>query len=73
MKPDLNDEDCCYPTGTYWRDHPEGFRYYFGHNERQTGDGMMWLLHCTSNAGGCDAEVHGHTRQEAIDKWNKRA
>lgn len=69
---DLTDQDTLYPTGTYWREHPEGYRSYHGFYERQEGDGMCWKLSCCSTGGGCDATIYGDSKEDALAKWNRR-
>lgn len=33
---------------------------------------VLWRAGCIESAGGCGAEVTGHSAQEAIDKWERR-
>lgn len=68
---DLEDHDTLYPTGTGWSVQG-GFRTYHS-SEEVPPEQRCWGMHCPESAGGCGAEITGHTRQEAIDKWNRRA
>lgn len=65
------DEDCLYPSGTGWRDRPNGLREYLDFRMVPRSN-WCYTLHCVQHHGGCGAEMHGDSRQEAIDKWNKR-
>jgi len=70
---DLDDPDTLYPTGTCWRfDEELEMRTYHGMNKKQPGDGMCYKMHCPVCAGGCGAEIHGDTREEALALWNRR-
>jgi hypothetical protein len=72
--PDLNDEDTLYPSGTLWKYNEDfGMRTYHRMNERQDGDSMCYVMHCTVNAGGCGVEIHGDSKEEVLAAWNRRA
>lgn len=66
--------DTLYPTqGWVWA--TLGHRRY-RHYVSVLADGLhgkVWTFHCTENSGGCGAEVIGHSRDEALDAWNRRA
>ncbi len=68
---DLEDSDTLYPTGTGWKDHPEGFRSYYRHTEVPK-EQWCWGMHCPEPSGGCGAEITGDSKEEAIEKWNRR-
>jgi len=34
---------------------------------------MFWGMYCVETTGGCGAEVHGDSAEEAILKWNRRS
>lgn len=70
--PDPTDPSTLHPTGTVWRDEAE-FRSYHSHSERQEGDGRCWVFACLTESGGCGAEVHGDSEEEAIIAWNRRS
>lgn len=74
------DADTMYPTGTMWADHEDGSRYYFSEglyrgieSQMPNPEGRCVLVQCAENYGGCGAEIHGDSEQEAIEKWNRRA
>lgn len=69
--PDPTDPSTLHPTGTVWRDEAE-FRSYHSHSERQEGDGLCWVFSCLTESGGCGAEVHGDSEEQAIAAWNRR-
>ena len=72
-EPDLEDHDTLYPSGAVWRfDEELGLRTYHGFNDKQAGDGVCYGLHCPGCSGGCGAEIHGDSKEEAIAKWNAR-
>lgn len=77
MQPPDDLSDTLYPTGTYWRELNEegleGLRHYFGRGQAKEGDGQCWTMHCTTNMGGCGAQISGDTREQAIAAWNTRA
>jgi len=69
---DLGDPDTLYPDGFGWKDDDElGFRTYHKYNEVPK-DQWCWGMNCPTNSGGCGAEIHGDSKQEALDAWNKR-
>lgn len=70
-KADLDDDDTLYPSGIYWRE-TDGIRHYILLRNRQDGDGQVWGMHCPEVAGGCGAEIDGDTKEEALEKWNRR-
>lgn len=71
---DMEDPDTLHPSGSGWRDDEvEGFRTYHGHKDRLATDNRCWEMNCPTPSGGCGAEMHGDSREEAIAKWNRRA
>lgn len=68
---DINDGDMLYPSGSVWRD-DHGFRTYHPLKDRLKTDNYCYALHCEISAGGCGAEMHGDSKQEVIDKWERR-
>jgi hypothetical protein len=72
-EPDMDGGDTMYPSGVYWRPHEEVGRIYIGHKERQPGDNSCWLINCVGIAGGCEAQMHGDSMEEVVEKWNRRA
>ncbi len=71
-KPAADDlDDVLYPSGTVWRV-TDGRRHYVHYTERKDGDQFCWVITCNDSMGGCDASIHGDSKQETIDKWNRR-
>lgn len=79
MQIDPEDIDTLYPSGTGWIDMPfeevEGgsYRHYvnaFAHEVPK--DQWCYKIICNESYGGCAAEIHADSKQEAIEKWNKR-
>lgn len=69
---DLTDDDTLYPSGVGWLfDEELKMRTY---HETMDVPVEQWCygMHCPITAGGCGAEIHGDSKQEAIDKWNRR-
>ncbi len=71
MKVDLEDPDTLYPNGIGWKDREEGFRSYHSFREVPP-EQWCYSIHCVENAGGCGVEMSGDTKEEAIEKWNRR-
>lgn len=72
MAVDLDDEDTLYPSGTGWKfDEELGMRTYHRFSEVPK-EQWCYTLHCVVHYGGCGAEMHADSRQEAIDQWNRR-
>ena len=68
---DMENGDTLYPSGVGWKLHPSGMRSYHSYKEVPK-EQWCWSMHCVETAGGCGAEVSGDTKQETIDKWNRR-
>jgi hypothetical protein len=68
---DLSDEDVLYPTGA-WKTHESGFRGYLRPND-PTREGLVWSIHCNVIYGGCSAEMSADSKEEVVQKWNRRA
>jgi len=67
--------DIIYPTGTYWKTFERNgttYKSYLSRDQRDIAEGKCWLVHCPEHAGGCGAEITGDSREEAIEKWNRR-
>lgn len=71
MTPPDDLSDTLYPSGIVWTDHEQGFRSYSSFKDNPTGD-RCYSMNCTTNLGGCGAEVHGDSKDEAIAAWNRR-
>lgn len=69
---DLGDPDVLYPNGIGWKfnDSPQMRTY---HSFRDVPPSQRcWTLHCPVSSGGCGAEMPADTREDAIEKWNRR-
>jgi hypothetical protein len=69
---DLEDGDTLYPNGTGWREEEDNMRVYCSRREVPKKQ-WCWSMHCPTTAGGCGVEMSADSREEAIQKWNKRA
>jgi uncharacterized protein (DUF1919 family) len=70
MEQNSEDEDTLYPSGTGWKI-SRGFRHYvsiFDVPKEQ----WCYQVVCATTYGGCGAEVHGDSVEEAVAKWNRR-
>ena len=71
-KVDLEDEDTLYPSGSGWLFNAElGIRTYHRYNEVPKGQ-LCYGMHCPEPSGGCGAEIHGDSKEEALVKWCHR-
>lgn len=69
---DISDDvDIVYPNGSGWKIRPDGFKSYHSFRDVPK-EQWCYLVNCNTLAGGCGAEVHGDSRQEAVQKWNMR-
>lgn len=69
---DIDGEDTLYPNGTGWKISDGGLRGYFSFREVPK-EQWCWSIHCPENYGGCGAQVSGDSKEEAIEKWERRA
>jgi len=70
-QPDVDDGDTLYPSGIYWRV-TDGITHYIRLKDRKEGDQQCWQIVCNESSGGCDVEIEANTKEEAIQKWNRR-
>lgn len=72
-QPPADLSDVLYPSGTYRRvDERHGFAHYVSMNQSKAGDTPCWDMHCTTNMGGCGAQISADSEAEAIAAWNRR-
>jgi len=70
---DLTDEDTLYQSGSGWKfDEDLQMRTYHRINEVPK-EQWCYGMHCPEPAGGCGAEIHGDSKDEALAKWSKWA
>jgi hypothetical protein len=69
-KPYEDGDDTLYPTGR-WRE-DNGFRHYLLPDDPREHFGRVWTMHCPTVYGGCGMEISGDSKEEAIEKWNRR-
>ncbi len=68
---DLTDPDVLYPSGVGWRDHENGLRSY--HSAREVPqEQWCFALHCATTSGGCGAQMNADSKEEALERWNRR-
>ena len=73
---DITNPDTFHPNGLGWIV-TDGFvqydmKQYVSHREVPK-EQWCYVLRCPEIYGGCGAEIHGDSKQECLDKWNKRA
>lgn len=73
MKLDPEDVDTVYPSGVGWKeDETELYRYYVSSREVPK-EQWCYKVVCQEHYGGCNASITGDSKEEAIEKWNKRS
>lgn len=70
-KINLEDHDTFYPTGIGWKDIGGGFRSYHSVEEVPS-EQWCYKIVCAVTSGGCDAEISGDSKNDVIQKWNRR-
>ena len=72
-------DDTIYPAGIGWRDEkkdaPDGtppIRLYLRREQYYRWQGTCYKINCAETYGGCGASLVGDSKEEAIDKWNRR-
>lgn len=68
---DPDESDHLYPSGVGWRDDLHSGRSYHPGREVPP-EQRCWQVVCSQHMGGCGAEMHGDSKQEAVDRWNRR-
>lgn len=68
---DLEDGDTLYPSGFGWVAHAGHGRHYVRYTEAPESQ-WCWSMNCPTPAGGCGAEITGDSKEETIEKWNRR-
>lgn len=68
---DLDNGDTLYPAGMYWRI-TDGIKHHIRYKDTQQGDESCWGMHCPETAGGCGAEIEADSKNDAVNKWNRR-
>lgn len=72
-KINADDIDTLYPSGIGWIDADEGYRHYVSiHEQPLPKDQWCYKIICQEHYGGCGAEIHGDSKEEAVEKWNRR-
>jgi len=84
--PESDGDDTLYPTGGWQLIHEDECSYpvYLSgwdvhvmkneHPDRYGIDfGSTYTMHCPEVYGGCGAEISGNSKEEAIEKWNRRS
>ena len=73
MKIDPDDKDLIYPSGIGWKDSDEGYRHYVSiHKELLPKEQWCYRVVCQEHYGGCGDSITGDSKEESIEKWNRR-
>ena len=64
-------KDALHPSGVYWRV-DKGIRHYIRHPDRKPTDIPCWTFSCLTHEGGCGVTMNGDSRDEVINRWNRR-
>ena len=70
-KVDMDDPDTLYPNGIGWRAHEDGFITYH-HFLDVPKEQWCYSMHCVETSGGCGAKITANSKDECIQKWNRR-
>lgn len=70
MQPDMANIDTLHPNGYAWLT-TDDITHFVDRNQAPQ-ENWCYSLHCVETAGGCGAEISGNSKQEAIEKWNRR-
>lgn len=65
-------EDTLYPSGIGWRV-DEGVQHYLGRDSYARWQGKCYEINCATPYGGCGANISADSKEEVIEKWNRRA
>jgi hypothetical protein len=68
----MDDPDTLYPNGIGWKIRSDGMTSYHSFRDVPK-EQWCYSIHCVTTAGGCGAEISGNSKQECIDKWNRRS
>lgn len=69
---ELDADDILHPSGIHWRDTGRGYYEYSRRSEAKPDSQPCWEMSCLEVAGGCGAEIFGHSMEETVEKWNRR-
>ena len=70
-KVDLEDPDTLYPNGNGWKILSNGRKGYYSFRDVPK-EQWCYSLHCVTTTGGCGVEMSANTKEEAIERWNRR-
>lgn len=65
------DNDTLYPNGVGWEIAEGGYRHYVSRNSVPP-EQWCYKVICNESYGGCGVEMSGDSREEVVEKWNKR-
>lgn len=65
-------DDTLYPSGIGWKEDVDSFRHYLGRLKFAQWEGTCYKLTCAETYGGCGASLVADSKEEVIDKWNRR-
>jgi hypothetical protein len=69
---DMEEPDTLYPSGVGWAySERSGLRHFVSFRDVPK-EQWCYSMNCPETTRGCGAEMVGNSKQEAIDKWNRR-
>lgn len=68
---DVTDPDTFHPNSVGWVI-TDGIKHYVSFRQVPK-EQWCYVLRCPEIYGGCGAEINGDSKEECLNKWNKRA
>ena len=68
-------DDTLHPSGSGWRELQFGetkIRHYMGRKDYHKWEGACYEIDCAETYGGCGVNITGDSKEEVINKWNRR-
>ena len=77
MTSDTEWEDTLHPSGVGWREDmftgdEIPLRHYLGRDRQDQWQGACYEIHCNVIYSGCGVNISGDSKEDVIEKWNKR-
>ena len=75
MQSELSWEDTIHQSGEAWREDMRNgvlYRHYIRRNDPRGYHGLCYDINCATVYGGCGVTMDGDSKEEVIEKWNRR-
>jgi len=75
---DTDWEDTLHPSGVGWCEDNSGYhdshvhRFYLSTEHKDEWEGVCYEISCSVTYGGCGANISGDSKEEVIERWNRR-